>query len=212
MKKINVVIADDHPMFLKGLKDSLFEDSELELIGTAPNGNVALEMIRTLLPDVAILDMDMPLMNGIEVSRELIKDEQNIKIIILTMHKDPDMIKASMALGINGYVFKDDAVNDIVNAIKSVYYGENFITKQLLPTAQIHFDSTTKEHIGNLTKKEILVLKAIANQKSSKEIADEHFISVKTVENHRNNISRKLNITGSNSLLKFALSVKSLLK
>lgn len=203
MKTIKIFVADDHPLFLKGLKDALSEESDFNLLGSAINGKEALEKIKDLQPDIATLDLDMPLMNGIEVAKILLKEHKNIKIIILSMHKDPDIIKAAMALGIHAYVFKDDAVNDLVNAIRAVNDGKNYISVD--SSKSIFFLENTNALLVNLTKMEKVILKEISLQKTTKQIADEYFISSKTVENHRANICRKLNLTGNNSLLKFAL-------
>ena len=205
MKTIKIFVADDHPLFLKGLKDTLLEEPNFDLIGSAINGQEALEKIIALQPDVATLDLDMPLMNGIEVAKLLLKNHLTIKIIILSMHKDPDIIRAAMALGIHGFVFKDDAVNDLVNAIWAVNEGKNYISVDT--SKKSFFLQNTNELIGDLTKMEKVVLREIALQKTTFQIAEEHFISTKTVENHRANICKKLNLTGNNSLLKFALKV-----
>lgn len=207
MKTIKIIVADDHPLFLKGLKDTLSDEADFEILDSASNGQEALEKIIALQPDVATLDLDMPLMNGIEVAKVLLKDYKNIKIVILSMHKDADIIRAAMALGINGYVFKDDAVNDLVSAIRVANEGGHYISVD--NTKAFAFVNDNNELIGDLTKMEKLILKEIALQKTTKQIADENFISTKTVENHRANICRKLNLSGNNALLKFALKVSS---
>lgn len=207
MKTIKIIVADDHPLFLKGLKDTLSDETDFEILDSASNGQEALDKIIALQPDVATLDLDMPLMNGIEVAKVLLKDHKNIKIVILSMHKDADIIRAAMALGINGYVFKDDAVNDLVSAIRVANEGGHYISVD--NTKAFAFVNDNNELIGDLTKMEKLILKEIALQKTTKQIADENFISTKTVENHRANICRKLNLSGNNALLKFALKVSS---
>lgn len=205
MKTIKIIVADDHPLFLKGLKDTLADETDFEILDSASNGQEALAKITALQPDVATLDLDMPLMNGIEVAKVLLKDYKNIKIVLLSMHKDADIIRAAMALGINAYVFKDDAVNDLVAAIRVVNEGGHYISVD--NTQALAFVNDNNELIGDLTKMEKLILKEIALQKTTKQIADENFISTKTVENHRANICRKLNLSGNNALLKFALKV-----
>ena len=210
MKTIKIIIADDHPLFLKGLKDTLSDETDFEILDSAGNGQEALTKIIALQPDVATLDLDMPLMNGIEVAKVLLKDHKDIKIVILSMHKDVDIIRAAMALGISGYVFKDDAVNDLVSAIRVAYEGGHYISVD--NTKALAFVNDNNELIGDLTKMEKLILKEIALQKTTKQIADENFISTKTVENHRANICRKLNLSGNNALLKFALKVSDSLK
>ncbi len=210
MKKIKIIISDDHPLFLKGLKDTLAEESNFEVLDTAVNGQQAFEKISFLQPDVATLDLDMPILNGIEVAKLVIKNFPNIKVIILSMHKDADIIRAAMALGIHGYVFKDDAVNDLVKAVRTVFEGKNYISEDNSKKKFTNNDS--HELIGELTKMEKLILREIANQKTTRQIADENFISTKTVENHRANIGKKLNLHGNNSLLKFAIKVSESLK
>jgi two-component system, NarL family, response regulator DegU len=205
MKTIKIITADDHPLFLKGLRDTLVEESDFEVVDLASDGQQALEKIEKWQPDVATLDLDMPMMNGIEVSKIILNKYPNIKIILLSMHKDADIIRAAMALGIHGYVFKDDAVNDLVGAVRTVFGGENYIS---VDTSKKSFLLNTDNGlIGELTKMEKLILREIAKQKTTKQIADENFISTKTVENHRSNICRKLNLHGNNSLLKFAIKI-----
>ncbi len=210
MKKIKVIISDDHPLFLKGLKDTLAEEPNFEVLDTAANGQQAFEKIGLLQPDVVTLDLDMPVLNGIEVAKLVIKNYPNIKVIILSMHKDADIIRAAMALGIHGYVFKDDAVNDLVNAVRAVFEGKNYVSVDT--TKKSFFLNEGNELIGELTKMEKLILREIANQKTTRQIADENFISTKTVENHRANICKKLNLHGNNSLLKFAIKVNEALR
>jgi two-component system, NarL family, response regulator DegU len=202
--KLQILVVDDHPIFLKGLVEVLQDELPYSDITSQTSSTKALAIAIAQTPDIAVLDLDMPDMNGIALGDELKKATPSVKIIILTMHKEPDIIRSVMARGIDGYVFKDDAVNDVVTAIQEVMKGEQYISK-----STTHFrDEHNVDLIDVLTKTELLVLKAIANHKTSREIADEMFVSLKTVENHRNNISRKLNLQGSNSLLKFALNNK----
>ena len=209
MKTIKIITADDHPLFLKGLRDTLVEEVDFEVVELATNGQQALEKIEKWQPDVVTLDLDMPVLNGIEVAKIVLKNYPNIKIILLSMHKDADIIRAAMALGIHGYVFKDDAVNDLVGAVRTVFGGGNYISVD--NTKKSFFLNQSNELIGDLTKTEKLILKEIAKQKTTKQIADENFISTKTVENHRANICKKLNLFGNNSLLKFAMKVNKTL-
>jgi two-component system, NarL family, response regulator DegU len=203
MNKISIIIADDHPLFLKGLKDTLIEEEDFEVLATASNGQEALDKAQLHKPNIVTLDLDMPVMNGIAASKLLLRDEPQCKIIILSMHKDADIIKAAMAIGIHGYVFKDDAVNELVNAIRTVHNGSKYVSSDFTENKI----SSNKADTGfaQLTKMEKIILKAIAEEKTTQQIAAENFISNKTVENHRANICRKLNLSGNNSLLKFAI-------
>ena len=201
---LKILVVDDHPIFLKGLVDVIQDEIPSAKIVSYTSSKKALLMASENLSDIAILDLDMPEMNGITLGTELKTRFLGIKVIILTMHKELDIIRSVMAKGINGYVFKDDAVNDVIVAIQDVMNGENYVSKSTKRFQQ----ELDIDIMGALTKTELLILKAIANHKTSKEIADELFVSAKTIENHRNNISRKLNLQGSNSLLKFALNNK----
>jgi two-component system, NarL family, response regulator DegU len=203
--KLKILVVDDHPIFLKGLVEVLQDELPNSEIASQTSSLKALSAAALQTPDIAVLDLDMPDMNGITLGVELKKTTPSVKIIILTMHKEPDIIRSVMAKGIDGYVFKDDAVNDVVTAIQEVMNGGQYISK----STTLSRDEYNTDLIEVLTKTEILVLRAIANHKTSREIADEMFVSLKTVENHRNNISRKLNLQGSNSLLKFALNNKA---
>jgi two-component system, NarL family, response regulator DegU len=202
---LKILVVDDHPIFLKGLVEVLQDELPYSDITSQISSIKALEIAIAQMPDIAVLDLDMPDLNGISLGVELKKVGPSVKIIILTMHKEPDIIRSVMAKGIDGYVFKDDAVNDVVTAIQEVMNGGQYISK----STTLSRDEYNTDLIDVLTKTEVLVLRAIANHKTSREIADEMFVSLKTVENHRNNISRKLNLQGSNSLLKFALNNKA---
>jgi two-component system, NarL family, response regulator DegU len=201
---LKILVVDDHPIFLKGLVEVLQDEMPSSEIVSYTSSKKALLMASQNLSHIAILDLDMPEINGISLGTELKVRFPNIKVIILTMHKEPDIIRSVMAKGIDGYVFKDDAVNDIIVAIEDVVAGKQYVSKT---TKQFH-DELNINLMDILTKTELLILKAIANHKMTKEIADEMYISTRTVDNHRNNISRKLNLHGSNSLLKFALNNK----
>ncbi len=202
--KLKILVVDDHPIFLKGLVEVLQDELPNSEITSQTSSLKALALAMSRMPDIAVLDLDMPDMNGIALGVALKKEAPSVKIIILTMHKESDIIRSVLAKGIDGYVFKDDAVNDVVTAIHGVMKGKQYVSK----STSLFSDELDTDLMSALTKTEILVLRAIANHKTSREIADTLFVSIKTVENHRNNISRKLNLQGSNSLLKFALNNK----
>lgn len=208
-ESITLFVADDHPLFLKGLIDTLKEEPDFVLLGSAHDGDSALKNCMSLQPQVVILDLDMPHLNGIEVARVLLKEQPAARLIILSMHKEPDIIKAAMALGIHAYIFKDDAVLDIVKGVRSAMNGEVYVSELKPKNIQTVFTSRENAQFQSLTRMERIVFNLIALEKSTKEIADELFISVKTVENHRMHISQKLQLKGSNSLLKYALQLSA---
>lgn len=212
--EIIVVIVDDHPVFRRGLQMTIASDDQLNVVAEAQNGRQAIETIRETEPDVAVLDINMPELNGFEALRELRKFNLATEFIFLTMHKDEAMFNTAVDLGAKGYLLKESAVDDIVTGIKTVAAGEHFISPSLtefLINRQRRANSfaAKKTDINDLTQTERKILTLIAEDKTSREISDLLFISVRTVERHRQNICNKLEIHGSNSLLKFAVTNRS---
>ncbi|MBS1550477.1 MAG: response regulator transcription factor [Bacteroidetes bacterium] len=212
--RIRIIIADDHPIFRGGLRQIISADKTIEIIGEADNGEKALELIQELKPDIAVLDIDMPKKTGLDVLRAL--ENSKTKIIFLTMYAEEDIFDEAMDLGIKGYVLKDSAVSDIIECILSVNEDNYYISpnvSNLLVNRRNKSKNLIKKNpeLGSLTKTERNILKYISENKTSKEIAEVLFLSHRTVENHRTNISNKLNLRGSHSLLKFAIENKSYL-
>ncbi|TAE36808.1 MAG: DNA-binding response regulator [Sphingobacteriales bacterium] len=199
--KLTIMVVDDHPIFLKGLVEILQDELKTATIFAYTSSVEALKNFTIINPDIAILDLDMPVINGIKLSENLKVIKLTLKVIILTMHKEPDIIRSVIAKGIDGFVFKDDAVNELTNAIKNVLANNIYLSDPSI----LNQTEDKNEILATLTKTECLVLKHIAQNKTSKQIADTLFVSIKTIENHRNNISKKLQLTGSNSLLTFAV-------
>lgn len=213
--KIKILIADDHPVFRNGLKQLISEDPSIEIIGVAENGEKALQIINELKPGIAVLDVDMPVMSGIQVLKSLVKSKTDIKIIFLTVFASQEIFDKAMNLGISGYLLKDSAVTDIIECIHKVADGNYYISPSVSGFLINRKDKQKKlekdnPSLNELTKTELNILKLVADGKTSREIGDELFISHKTVENHRTNISHKLNLTGSNNLIKFAIKNRHL--
>jgi len=211
--EIRIVIADDHPVYRRGLSLTIAADPALKIVAEAEDGEAALKHIRAEEPDVAVLDVDMPLKGGFDVVRAMRQLNLHTTVVFLTMHKDEGLFNVAMDLGVKAYVLKDSAITDIVASIKAAAAGQNFISAPLATylVTRSHRLSTFVEHkpsINDLTPTERRILKLIADQKTSREIADQLFISVRTVERHRLNIGIKLDLHGSNALLKFALENK----
>ncbi|HRI85205.1 MAG TPA: response regulator transcription factor [Ignavibacteria bacterium] len=216
IKKIKIIIADDHPIFRSGLKQIIQEDENIEIIGVADNGEKAIQKIEELKPDIALLDIEMPKMTGLQVLKKLRELKIDCKVIFLTVFSSEDIFDESMELGVNGYVLKDCAVDDIIECINKVYQNNYYISPSISNFLISRRDKIKKfekknPSLNDLTKTELAILKHISEGKTSKEIAHELFISYKTVENHRSNINAKLNLKGPNSLMKFAFENKSLL-
>jgi DNA-binding NarL/FixJ family response regulator len=214
--EIRILIADDHPVVRKGLRLSIEEDPGLIVIGEASDGETALAMIKKLKPDVAVLDIDMPKMDGLAVGRELAKQKLKTEIIFLTFHSDEDLFRAAMEIGSKGYILKDSASQEIVAGVRAVAAGRPYlssaITAQMLQKKEAPPKTMGEELTGRLTPTERRVMQLIAQGKSSKDIGAELSIHYRTVENHRTNICRKFSIEGegANALLRFALQNKNL--
>ena len=208
MPTSKILIADDHPVFLFGLKSIINLIDSCEIQNVASDGKMALSIIRKTLPDIAVLDIDMPEMNGIEVTKRINKLKIPTKVIILTMHKDESIFNLALDCGAMGYVLKDNAALDIVNAIIAVNNGNIFISPQII---QFKDNRENKKYINQvellkeLTETEKKILVEVSLNKSSIEIAYKLNVSNKTIQNHRFNICKKLNLKGINSLLSYAL-------
>lgn len=209
--KIRVFNADDHPILRKGVVDLLQSADDIEWVGSAGDGKEALEKIRAIQPDVAILDIEMPHMTGLEVARQLITEGIKTEFALLTLFKDESFFSHAIDAGVKGYLLKESSEDEILDCIRSVFKGYPYVNPSLTRFL-IQRNKQEQEILDNLSTHEINILKLIAKQKTSSEIADMLFISPKTVSNHRSNISKKLNLTGEqNGLLKWAIEHRSIL-
>ncbi len=210
--QITILIADDHPIFQRGLQQIIETDKSLKIVAAVNDGEEALNNLRILKPQVAVLDVDMPKKDGFAVLNAVKEEKLPSLIILLTMFKEERFFNAALDAGVKGYVLKDSAVSEITNAIKAVANGENFISPTLstLLVKRINrAEQPKKSSVETLTNSEKRVLKLVAEAKNNKQIAEELFISIRTVENHRSNICAKLALEGKNALLTFALTHKT---
>lgn len=208
---IKVFNADDHPLLRKGVSNLLAETVDIDWMGSAENGKEAIEKIRAIQPDVAILDIEMPHYSGLEVAKILLSEKCNTAFVLLTLFKDETFFKNAMDIGIKGYLLKESSEAEILTCIRSVHQGKAYVNANL-SYLLLNLQKATNPILDNLSKHEINILKLIARQKTSAEIADMLFISPKTVGNHRSNISKKLNLKGEqNGLLKWAIEHRELL-
>ena len=225
---IRIVIADDHPIFRKGLRELIEKDAGLEVVADCADGESALVAIVEEAPDVAVLDLDMPGGDGFAVVCAMREREIRIPAILLTMHGREDLLGAAIDAGILGYVVKDGAVTDILQAIHAVHEGRPYISSSLSAAllagrakgkggrAQAAAPRSTLDpvaaELARLSPAERRVLRLIADFKTSKEIAVELGVHYRTVENHRTNIAQKLGLSGSHSLSRFVAQYRDLLE
>ena len=211
---ITVLIADDHPTFRSGLKQVIESVSEFKLVHEAANGADALRGIRTLRPTVAVLDLNMPEMDGLQVARVAQTEGIATAIIFLTMYQDEDLFNEAMNLGAKGYVLKESASSDILDSLRAGAAGRFYLSPAISDFLLRRRTADAGFHSGNpglarLTPAERRVLRLIASDKTSKEIAAELGLSPRTIENHRTNICAKLDLRGVHSLVKFAFENRS---
>ncbi len=214
--RLKILIADDHPIFRRGLCDVIESDARLSLVGQAANGEEALRLIEDLQPDIVILDVHMPKLTGLQAARSIQERKLPVKIVLLTMHEAEELLNEALALGIHAYVLKENAAEDLVQAVHHAAAGRTFISASLsglLLRRRERAEALRREKPGlqSLTPTERRILKLIAEDKTSKEIAGELGSALRTVETHRQNMSAKLGLSGSHSLLKFAYDNKAAL-
>jgi two-component system response regulator NreC len=201
---IRVVLADDHQLVRQGLK-ALLEREGFHVAGEASDGQEALRLVPNVSPDVAILDISMPILNGLEAARELKKYSPRTKTILLTQHDEDQYVIEALRAGVRGYVLKNQATTDLVHAIQQVCRGEIYLSPSISRTVVEAFLSKTALPTDPLTSRERQVLQLIGEGKSSKEIAALLGISIKTAESHRTRLMRKLDIHELASLVRYAI-------
>ena len=210
MSPYRIVLADDHAMFRQGITNILESAEDLEVVGEANDGLKLLELLKKVTPDMVILDISMPNLRGLEATREIKTIFPDVKVLILTMHRDKEYVYSAISAGAEGYLLKEDADTELFAAVEKIRQGGHYISP-LLSGELIHelIQASQKGQSAlpstPLTLREREILKLIAEGISNKKIADLLYISIRTVEHHRANIMRKLNIKQTANLVKYAI-------
>ncbi|PBI84777.1 Oxygen regulatory protein NreC [Flavobacterium sp. ACN2] len=207
MTKIKLLIADDHTMFLQGIISLLEQETNINIVDKAVNGIEALEIIKKSAIDLIILDISMPEMDGIELSKILKKQHPQIKILILSTHSNAMIISRLIRIGVNGYLLKNAEKEELLKAINTIASGENYFAEEL---EEKHFTNSSRiekqsSHITELSSREKEILVLIAQEYNTAEIAEKTFISLNTVNTHRRNLLSKLNAKNTAGLVKYAV-------
>lgn len=206
-KPVNIMIADDHSMVREGLKQLLELDGDIAVIAEASNGKQCIELLDETRTDVLLLDINMPLMNGLQVLQYIRENRKKVKVLILTIHNEVEYLMKSVEIGVDGYVLKDSDSTVLKKAIFCVNRGESFIQPELTPILKVKLEEKENrtEEEDALTKREIEVLKLLAEGLFNKEIAYMLAISEKTVKNHVSNIFKKINVSDRTQAAVYAI-------
>ncbi len=211
MSKIKILLADDHQIVLDGLNAILSSVSDFDILGEVQNGKEVVDYIATKQkPDIVLMDIDMPVMNGIQASKEIKKNFEGVRILTLSMHNEKGMIQTLMDAGSDGYILKNSSKKELEKGIRTVHSGLPFfsteVTMSLLnDSVEIKKTKELPKEIEHLTEREIEILKLIAEGYSNKEIGDRLFISHRTVDTHRTNLMKKMNVHNVAGLIRIAL-------
>lgn len=216
METVRVVIADDHPIFRAGLREVLRDGTRYRVEAEYADGRSALEGIRHDPPAIALLDLEMPELSGLDLAVCIREETPHVAIVLLTMHDEAEALLRALQVGVDGYVLKDNAVADLINCLDAVMRGELFVSPSLegyMSRVSQPLTADAADAVGSqrLTCTERKVLRLIAHSRTSPQIAEELFISVRTVHHHRENIARKLGLSGSNALALYAIRNKTFL-
>lgn len=196
---IRVLLADDHPLVQDGIRTRFEDVVDIDVVGVASNGQELLNQVPELNPDVIITDISMPVMNGLEATRQLALSHPLIKVLILTMHDNKEYIQNAIESGARGYVLKDQPAGDLIDAIRAIHCGEKFFC-----SATSNLMNTGSKIANDLTGREQAILKELLDGLNNKNIANKLSISVRTVECHRGNIYRKLDTHSMAGLIRYA--------
>lgn len=206
MSNIKVLIADDHQLVVDGLKHFVNSDPRFEVVGEANNGQDAVLYTKALSPQMVMMDIDMPIMSGIQALTQIKNESPIVKVLIISMHYEKPVIKKVMNLGADGYLVKNASQSEVINTLESIINGEKQFPKDLLNEIQSTVTSplANSEDLSQLTDREIEIIRLVAQGLSNKEIGEKLFISHRTVDTHRTNLMKKLSVNNVAGLIRFA--------
>lgn len=212
MDKIRIVLADDHAILRDGIRSLIEDEADMVVVGEAEDGHSVVKLACELAPDIVLLDIAMPLLNGLEATRQIKRDCPIVKVLILSMHENEEYIRQALAAGAAGYILKDAAAKDLLGAIRTVYNGEAVlspaITRLVIEEYLRWSDINTNDMANGLSQREREVLQLIAEGYTNKQIGEILSISVKTVQSHRANLMSKLDLHDRSELIKYAIRKK----
>jgi two-component system, NarL family, response regulator NreC len=204
-RRIRVLLADDHAVVRQGFRLILAQHKDIEVVGEAANGNEAVTLTRELAPDVVVLDIAMPELNGVEATRLIRQETPQSNVLVLSMHKDAPYVRETLRAGAKGYLLKDAIDGDLVTAVRAVARGDGFLSPSVSATVLAEYQKHATDPLDLVTPRERQLLQMLAEGKTSKDIAAELKISVYTVDAHRSRIMKKLNLRSIGELIRFAL-------
>jgi DNA-binding NarL/FixJ family response regulator len=210
---IRVMIAEDHDILREGLQSLLKDETSIKIVAEAPNGKILLDYLETTPADVILMDINMPVLNGVDTTRIISEQHKNIKVLVLSMLDHPNYLSQMLSVGAKGYILKNSSKAELIKAIHEVAAGRKYISKEIagkLESSNSKSEDAKKVEV-HLTKRELQILELLAEGLTNKEIGDRIFLSKRTVETHRRNLFEKTNCKNSSALIKYAI-VKGILK
>jgi two-component system response regulator NreC len=211
VKNIHILICDDHTLFVEGLKAMLRNETSLTIVGEARDGRQAVDLVKQLKPDVILMDVSMPDMNGFDATRRVHEFDQNVKVLILTMHDEEEFVARCLEAGAAGYIMKDAPASQLLYAIEMVEKGERYLSPNVLKKVVDGYVKNTNRpqtSYDRLTAREREILKLLAEGLTVKEVAVRLNLSVKTVEVHKHNLMKKIDVHDKAELVKYAIQKK----
>ncbi len=208
---IRIILVDDHTILRQGIRRIFETDPIIQVVGEAKDGREAIDVVRSERPDVIVMDLAMPALNGLDATRRILKMQPDARILVLSMYLDDDYVTQSLEAGVSGYILKDAPAHDLIRAVKSVASGDGYFTSRIPASTVARYRARRaedKERPADLTRREREVLKLLAEGHTVKKVAEVMSLSQKTVDTHKTNLMKKLDIHNRVELVKYAIQQK----